>query len=70
MATNTLNMNCSPKCPYFPDVYCTEWKYDETQNAKVRKEHRDYICGYDGHIIKSWYSSCPKKEEQKENKND
>ena len=57
-----IKMQCSPQCSYFPDVNCTNWVYDEKDpSIKRRKEKKDYICGYDGHIITSWYLPCPKK---------
>ena len=30
-------------------------------NIKRRKEKKEYICGYDGHVITNWYLPCPKK---------
>ena len=57
-----IKMQCSPQFSYFPDVNCTNWVYDEKDpSIKRRKEKKDYICGYDGHIITSWYLPCPKK---------
>ena len=57
-----IKMQCSPQCSYFPDVNCTNWVYDEKDpSIKRRKEKKDYICGYDGHVITSWYLPCPKK---------
>lgn len=61
-----MTMQCSPKCRYFPDVTCTKWKYDEENPyIKVRQEKKDYICGYDGHIITNWYSPCPRMIDKK-----
>ena len=57
-----IKMQCSPQCSYFPDVNCTNRVYDEKNpSIKRRKEKKDYICGYDGHVITSWYLPCPKK---------
>lgn len=57
-----IKMQCSPQCSYFPDVNCTNWVYDEKDpSIKRRKEKKDYICGYDGHVITSWYLPCPKE---------
>ena len=57
-----IKMQCNPQCSYFPDVNCTNWVYDEKDpSIKRRKEKKDYICGYDGHVITSWYLPCPKK---------
>ena len=54
-------MQCSPKCAYFPDMGCSQWVYDKEQpEIKRRKEPKDFVCGYDGHIITNWYSPCPK----------
>lgn len=55
-------MQCSPKCLYFPNMDCSYWVYDEDNpEIKRRKEKKDFVCGYDGHIITNWYSPCPRK---------
>lgn len=58
-------MQCTPSCPYFPNMECNEgeWEYDpELPNVKRRKNKKPFVCLYDNHIIKSWYSKCPLKE--------
>lgn len=63
---HTLNMVCSPKCIYFPNMDCSEWEYDSNIHyIKRRAKEKQWICGYDGHIIKSWCAPCPKIEERK-----
>ena len=57
------NMTCSPKCPYFPNVNTDDWVYND-EGLKVRKTPREFVCGYDGHIIKDWYSECPKTKDK------
>lgn len=57
---NLLEMQCSPKCNYFPDMTCDCFKYDEN-NVKRRNDGKKFICSYDGHEIKSWYEKCPLK---------
>lgn len=55
-------MQCSPKCLYFPNMDCSHWVYDEDNpEIKRRKDKKDFVCGYDGHIIANWYSPCPRK---------
>ena len=57
-----VKMQCSPYCSFFPDMTCNNWVYDENDpNIKRRKEKKDYVCGYDGHVITNWYLPCPKK---------
>ena len=57
-----VKMQCSPYCNFFPDMTCNNWVYDENDpNIKRRKEKKEYICGYDGHVITNWYLPCPKK---------
>ena len=58
-------MTCSPSCPYFPNVDTNDWKYNE-EGLKVRKKPKDYVCFYDGHVIKDWYSECPKTKDEQE----
>ncbi len=68
-------MKCSPNCTFFPNMECKKWDYDDT-GLKRRTDNKKFICGYDGHEIKSWYDECPKevdrieyeKEKEKENK--
>lgn len=63
---NPPKMVCSPTCQYFPNMECNEWVYDDNVLfIKRRKEEKPYVCGYDGHIIKSWYAPCPQIEEKK-----
>lgn len=66
MDTNTApKMQCSPSCPFFPDMTCNSWEYDaEMPNIKRRKEKKLLKCCYDGHIITSWYTPCPKVLEE------
>lgn len=64
-------MQCSPYCMYFPDMSCSDWKYDDNNSEiKRRADHKQFRCAYDGHIITNWYAPCPKKLENflKENK--
>ena len=57
-----IKMQCVPQCSYFPDVNCTNWVYDEKDpSIKRRKEKKEYVCGYDVHVITNWYLPCPKK---------
>lgn len=62
---NKMEMQCSPKCMFFPDMTCINWEYDkENPNIKRRKDNKKFKCIYDGHIITSWYAPCPKKLEE------
>ena len=55
-------MQCSPKCMYFPDMTCTHWEYDkEIPNVKRRVDGKVFKCEYDKHIITSWYATCPRQ---------
>ena len=73
---NKMEMQCSPKCKFFPDMGCSEWEYDkEIAYVKRRKEKREFRCVYDGHVITNWYTPCPKKldeflRESEENNHD
>lgn len=62
-------MSCTPICPFFPIMEsCVEWEYDENKPyIKRRKTKKNFICGYDGHIIKSWYEECPKNKTKTDN---
>lgn len=61
-------MQCSPQCPYFPNMECESWEYDETiPYIKRRAVKKDFKCCYDGHKIVSWYANCPKKAEEEKN---
>lgn len=58
-------MQCSPQCPYFPNMECDHWEYDKTEPyIKRRVGKKDFRCCYDGHKITSWYETCPKKKEE------
>lgn len=60
-------MNCNVKCPFFPkNSDIIDWKYDKN-GLKRRKNPIPFICGYDGHIIKSWYEECPKDNMEEKN---
>ena len=62
---NKMEMQCSTKCRFFPDMSCSEWEYDkDIPYIKRRKDGKKFKCGYDGHVITSWYSPCPKKLEE------
>lgn len=62
-------MKCSVQCMYFPDMTCNSWKYDEKDpNIKRRDDGKQFVCAYDGHVIKSWYDTCPKEEDSKKEK--
>lgn len=64
-ATQPAVMQCSPQCPYFPNMECESWEYDETiPYIKRRAVKKDFKCCYDGHKIVSWYANCPKKAEE------
>ena len=60
-------MNCNPLCPYFPNSESSiDWEYDQKiPYLKRRKNQKNFICGYDGHIITSWYEDCPKNKAEK-----
>lgn len=64
-----MEMTCTNHCSYFPNVETTDWVYDEKTGLKVRKHPREFICGYDGHVITSWYDECPKNLEKETKKN-
>lgn len=54
------NGPCSPRCLYFPDMTCNDWKYDEEiPYLKRRSDNKKFICGWDGHEIKNW-NDCHK----------
>lgn len=56
----TQGSPCSPKCLYFPDMTCNDWKYDEEiPYLKRRSDNKKFICGWDGHEIKNW-NDCHK----------
>lgn len=61
------NMTCTPNCPYFPILENQiEWEYDsKIPYLKKRKHKKKFICGYDGHVIISWYENCPKNKTEK-----
>ena len=56
------NLSCHVNCPFFPVSINSPgeivWEYDKNK-VKKRKDPVQYICGYDGHVIKDWTSSCP-----------
>lgn len=54
-------MQCNPKCTYFPNMECYHYEVDKN-GVKRRADGRKFICGYDGHEIKDWYAVCPLKE--------
>lgn len=60
---NKIEMQCSPKCIFFPDMICTDWEYDKDNPNIKRRKDKKFKCIYDGHIITSWYAPCPKKLE-------
>lgn len=57
---------CTVNCPFFPDMTCNAWEYDkEIPYIKRRADKKEFICGYDGHIIKSWTDEiCPKLKDE------
>ena len=63
------NLNCHIHCPYFPQNVSNSdtinWKYDKNKN-KIRINSINYICGYDGHVIKNWTGECPYIKDHKE----
>lgn len=60
-------MNCFVTCPFFPkNQEITDWEYDKN-GLKRRKNSNFFICGYDGHIITSWYEECPKNKTEENN---
>ena len=55
---------CDVHCIFFPDMTCSSWKFDEKEPyIKRRDDGKQFICAYDGHVIKSWYDECPKNAE-------
>lgn len=56
---NKYNMKCTPECTYFPCMDCRDWTIDK-DGIKRRVDGKEYVCGYDGHLIKSWKEECPK----------
>lgn len=56
-------MACDVKCTFFPDMTCRSFTIDEN-GIKRRNDGKQYICGYDGHIITDWTSPCPKEEDK------
>lgn len=62
---STKQMKCSPNCAYFPCMECKTWTVDE-DGVKHRADGKKFVCGYDGHLITSWYDECPKEKEKAE----
>lgn len=62
MSQKTKKMNCCPNCTYFPNMDCKSYKLDNL-GVKRRTDGKQFICGYDGHIIISWYAECPKEKD-------
>lgn len=54
-----LGMKCNPYCTYFPNMECREFKFDSEGVKRRAVKIPEFICGYDGHCIKSWYDECP-----------
>ena len=54
---------CNVRCTYFPNMECLSWEYDkEKPYIKRRTDGKEWICGFDGHIIKDWFDNeCPLK---------
>lgn len=65
MAKILPGMKCNPNCTYFPNMECKSWRFDK-DNIKRRTDGKEFICGYDGHKIKSWYDECPKERDRVE----
>ena len=55
---------CNPTCPYFSNPENPLWKWNEEHTYKVPINPFNFICRYDGHIIKNWYDDCPKQNEE------
>lgn len=59
-----IYQTCNPKCTYFPISDNLEWVIGK-DGLKHRKEKKEFICGYDGHVIKNWKEKCPLCDKEK-----
>lgn len=64
MTTNNETKGCTPYCSYFPMCETVvAWEYDEN-GLKRRVDKKEFLCGYDGHVIKDWNSPCPRETQE------
>ena len=58
-------LDCYKNCPYFPDMSCDEWDYDEEKGYKVRRHKKQFKCIYNYKPLK-WDKECPRAIREEE----
>lgn len=58
---------CSPNCIYFPQQVDEKNIIEETRRYGILFRKVKRYCRYDGHLIESWTTECPKNKKQVKN---